>query len=521
MQDQKINIQPPHLNMELIDIPGEIWKDIPGLEEYGMISNFGRVKRLEDHRIMSDGRTVHIEERIMKQKISTHFNEFKNDYKQRRFSRIQIERFTHSISVGRIVFYCFVEKFDLVNHLLYVTYKDGNGLNVVPENLILTDHKGLQQMIIAKKRKDMHFGHSEENQKLYGELGYHCNIKRVSRYNMEGIYMNTFESISIAAKTFNLSISSISSAASGKNGALTAGGFIWRFGASKKTIAVKKIHKAIRATRGEPVSQYDLEGNKINTYFNINQAGQAIGKYRKTVSDAVNGRILILEGSIWRKGEAEKIDVKREQISLSLRKGYTISQYDLSGKKIATYTSSKNATQATGIPSENINAMAIRDDLLLKGHIWRYGETESLSLEELARIKENLELPKVKYLTQYDLKGMRIAWFGSVAEASTAIGVPQATIRHCLNGYRATGGRFIWRSGKGKSKLILPETPRPLGHKLTKAISQFDLNGNLIASFQKISEASRATGIAGVNISSVLRGDSHTAGGYIWKQSSS
>jgi hypothetical protein len=36
----------PHLDVELIDLPDEIWKDVPGLEEYAMISNYGRVKRL-------------------------------------------------------------------------------------------------------------------------------------------------------------------------------------------------------------------------------------------------------------------------------------------------------------------------------------------------------------------------------------------------------------------------------------------------------------------------------------------
>ncbi|TJZ61568.1 hypothetical protein FAZ15_09615 [Sphingobacterium olei] len=40
------------------DLPGEQWEDIPGLEEYGMISSRGRVKRLSFELTNSLGKVI-------------------------------------------------------------------------------------------------------------------------------------------------------------------------------------------------------------------------------------------------------------------------------------------------------------------------------------------------------------------------------------------------------------------------------------------------------------------------------
>ncbi len=498
-------------------MPGERWADIPGLEGYGMVSNYGRIKRLEFEIINVLGKKINYEERIQTQKIQRGLNEFKKDYKSLLQARIQVDKVCHSISVGRVVYCCFVEKFDLTDRSIYITYKDGNGLNTTPGNLIKTDLKGLQQLIMKAGRKDLHFGHSAENQKVFTERGRQVNIKEVGQYNMEGYLIRTYESLSEAAKATNVTITSISSATRGK-GLLTAGGFIWRVGKIRQQISVTSIHKAIRATKGEPVSQYDLTGKKIRTYFNITQAAREVGTDRKTISDAVGGRILITAGSIWRKGEAGSINTDREKKSLALRKGYTLSQYDITGRKLATYHSSKEAAQSIGVQTEQVNAMAIRDDLLLKGCIWRYGTAPKLSKEEVSRIKGNLRQEKVREVTQYDLKGKKIGFFSSMTEAARVTGIPLGSIMSTVNGYKATGGGFIWRRGKGKATLVLPATPRPLGHKLTKEVYQFDLNGQLIRSFPSIKEAARSEGIHFTTISAALRGDAHTAGGFVWKR---
>jgi len=512
----EVNV-PYYQDKRLVDIEGEVWKDIPGLEGYGMISNLGRVKRLAYESVNKLGRVTTFEERIQTQKIHSNFNAFKQDYKVRLQTRIQLDNFCHVISVARIVYYCFVAKFDLSDLSAYVSYKDGNGLNVLPNNLFLTDHSGLQQQIMKAGRKDLHFGHSEENQERFSRLGREVSRKPVSQYDMEGNLVAVHNSMGDAAKTAGITVSAVSAVARKRKGLLTAGGFIWRLSSGKRTIPVKRIHQAIRATKGFPVSRYSLEGRKVSTYDNITEAAKAVAVDRKAISDAINGRILVTAGSIWRKGEAEQIDVNKEKTSLSLRKGYTISRYDENGVKQATYFSSKAAAAAIGVSVERVNAMAIRDDLLLDNAIWRYGEAQHLPTAELNQVKKNLKMGKPREITQFDLKGQWINCFASISAASQLTGIAATVITGCINGHKATGGGFLWRRGKGNANLILPEMPRRLGSKFRKEVSQFDKNGQLIRHFSSIKEAARSLGIRPTTISAVLRKNGITAGGFIWK----
>ena len=50
-----------------------------------------------------------------------------------------------------------------------------------------------------------------------------------------------------------------------------------------------------------------------------------------------------------------------------------------------------------------------------------------------------------------------------------------------------------------------------------KSVNQFDLNGNLIATYSSAMEAERYTGISSRHISNVRSGTRKTAGGFVWK----
>jgi len=68
----------------------------------------------------------------------------------------------------------------------------------------------------------------------------------------------------------------------------------------------------------------------------------------------------------------------------------------------------------------------------------------------------------------------------------------------------------------------LNRTPAMLGrfgrlHKGSKPVSQFDMLGNYIRTYDSMHDADRAVGISYKNISSVCRGKSKSCGGYLWK----
>lgn len=516
LQAEIINPLPAWQDKDLRDREGESWKDIPGIEGYGMISNHGRVKRLAREQIDAYGNTYLIPERIQGQKVTPYYNQYLQEKAGHLTSRLMVHGVTHHISVGRIVYYCFVEQFDLSDHSIYICYKDFDRLNIRPENLFPTDLSGMIRHSMQAGRKDLHFGHNEVNQEIFSEIGRKKTRKPVHQYNLEGNYLTTFESLSAAAGHVRTSLTAISAAINGRT--YIAAGYIWRVGPKRNTIPVVAIHKAIRAASGEPVSQYDLEGNKLNTYDNITQAAAAIGVSRKTISNVIHGKHhLLAAGFIWRKGTALRIDSSREKQSLQQRKGFTISQYNTEGKKLHTFISLLKAGQHAGVPPERINAMAIRDDLLLKGYIWRYGDREQLPAAEIQQLHRNLLKEKEHSVTQYSLTGKKIAHYHSITAAARATGIRGSQVQSVVDGHKATASSFLWRRGHGPVQLHIPVTPRPLGHKQRKAVCQYDLEGNYIATFPSTAEAFRQTGISKNSIAHAIKGLTMTGGGYKWE----
>lgn len=92
---------------------------------------------------------------------------------------------------------------------------------------------------------------------------------------------------------------------------------------------------------------------------------------------------------------------------------------------------------------------------------------------------------------QYDLQGNFIQEFKSLNSASAAIGVVPNAIGQNLNSFTKSAGGFQWRfKTKNYSHKIEPYVIDNNG----LPIGQYDLNGNLIASYVSLLEAERKTG---------------------------
>lgn len=68
--------------------------------------------------------------------------------------------------------------------------------------------------------------------------------------------------------------------------------------------------------------------------------------------------------------------------------------------------------------------------------------------------------------------------------------------------------------GTAKNRQILTQQ---LTHPCNKPVQQYDKNGNLIAEYISMRDASRKTGIPHPNICDCIKGRKKTAGGFIWK----
>ena len=112
---------------------------------------------------------------------------------------------------------------------------------------------------------------------------------------------------------------------------------------------------------------------------------------------------------------------------------------------------------------------------------------------------------------QYTLKGEFIARFSSMAEAAEKTpSVTSNNIAHCCNKETPSCGGFVWRYEE--------DTDIQYTNKSKTKVSQYDKEGNLIAVFDSIKEASAKTGVISSGISNCILGLSLSSGGYVWKQ---
>lgn len=92
------------MNLSLKDLPDEQWKPLPGYKDKYVISNKGRIKRLSGWRI---GINFFEEEQI----VTINLTKVK-DISYLVF-RLHEQVHTSSMALPRLLYYCFVEEFDL------------------------------------------------------------------------------------------------------------------------------------------------------------------------------------------------------------------------------------------------------------------------------------------------------------------------------------------------------------------------------------------------------------------------
>lgn len=130
--------------------------------------------------------------------------------------------------------------------------------------------------------------------------------------------------------------------------------------------------------------------------------------------------------------------------------------------------------------------------------------------------RRKMSLSREKPISQFDKGGFRIATYQSLNRASKTIGIPAANITECCKGRRKSAGGFMWRYATSGDNRIKPISYLPRGG--TKIpVSQFNIEGTLIAIYESGQEASSATGVSRACISACCREKQKTAGGFIWR----
>jgi hypothetical protein len=117
-----------------------------------------------------------------------------------------------------------------------------------------------------------------------------------------------------------------------------------------------------------------------------------------------------------------------------------------------------------------------------------------------------------KTVYRYNLDGSPIDSFKDLTSAATSVNATKKalskacwTVNHTLKGY-------LW-SYECKEKFI------PESDNRKKEVLQYNLNGNLLAQYISVAEASRKSGLSKTCISRCCRKERENSGGFIWKYS--
>lgn len=184
-----------------------------------------------------------------------------------------------------------------------------------------------------------------------------------------------------------------------------------------------------------------------------------------------------------------------------------VNQYDLKGNFIATYNSAKIASEITKLDYTGIVTCCRHERNVSGNYQWRYITDTNL---QLLTNDKNVIKTKVGII-QYDLNGNKIKEFSSLKEASEQTGITHSSICSVCKENAYTAGGFRWSYADKELR------PIKKGKYQAKKVAQYDLNNNLIAIYNSLTEASEKTKISKGNMGSVCRGERKTAGNYIWK----
>lgn len=206
--------------------------------------------------------------------------------------------------VSRMVYYCFVAAFDLDDiHYLNVVMKDGDGLRVEPDNLLLvTSHEKCQRTFDAGRLPAPFEMYPDTIEKAV-KASITVTSKQVSQYDTEGKLIQTFDSIEDACRATGISHSVI--AKSMNDPTRRCHDFYWRLGDEPSIdtqILLQNWRLHYRKAAGKEVTRFDIEGNPLEHYSAISEAARDVGISHKSISDCIKGVYSHAGGFRWKLG---------------------------------------------------------------------------------------------------------------------------------------------------------------------------------------------------------------------------
>lgn len=490
----------PYQNLSLESMPGERWEDIPGFDGSYCISNFGRLWAAPRLVISADAKQLYFtKERIRKQSVARYYNSYTKDYTDQLSVHLRYEGGDYGFKVNRLVYHAFVKPIDFKTDKLVVVHRDGDNLNNRYDNLVLMNGTELyihglrnerrpRTGLVIKKGKRVTW--SDKN-----------SPRPVIKYSLDGKRIAEYTSLAEAAQKNNTHRGTIRTVVQKKLKLLH--GFVYRF----KGDPYKGEYRDFSYEK--KVTQYSIEGKKINVYPSVKVAASKTGGDPDTISKCALHKTMTCGGYVWRYDG----DIYRGEYKDRIKsKPRPIVQYSLAGKKIAQFESVTEASQKTGFNVSTLLDCAHKRSKTSHGLVWRFVGDAYKGEYSNHRIG--------KPVTQYTLEGKKLNVYPTIEEAARATGLTAANIQKNTSGSNKTAGGYIWKFSQAQEVKKLEAVPK--SYKDRKSIAgteviQYSIDGNRLRVYCAISEAAKSCGLHASNISFALNKTDRTAGNYVWR----
>jgi hypothetical protein len=276
----------------------------------------------------------------------------------------------------------------------------------------------------------------------------------------------------------------------------------------------------------KPVKQYTKEGLFIQEYDSVRQASEITGINRSDIGSCCRDNLKTAGNFIWRFSVDELTDEHLTWCNDNGRYDRCISvcQYSKDGILIAEHQGIQVAARAVGASHTNILCCCMSYKKTCKGYIWRYAD-EPLTKEYLKWCNAPRNEHIQRSVSQYTKQGIFICTYPSIKDASLKTGVNHTNIASCCRNEAKSAGSFLWRYAEDKitdGYLKWCNEKKKQFHRdsTIKSVIQYTINGNFIAVYKSINQASEATGISRRSIKNVCDGNAESSKGFIWRYAS-
>jgi hypothetical protein len=504
----------PYQNLSLKDMKGEEWEDVPGLDGAYLISNYGRIKSLRRWVENPAKGGHWKRELIISVKPHVQIVSKGKRKIMRLASTVKYEKKPYSISIARVVYCLFVKKFDLYDRCIFISYKNEDPLDIRPANLLFTNPSASISKAYRKNHRDRDsFGNlaiavtqydtngkkistyssiSEASQIAGISCGHICeavhdkdhfasgyiwypgikneervklsdSVKKklaskkllntcVTQYDLTGRRIKLHSNIKMAALSVKAQAYFIKLAVLGK--AFTVKGFYWKLGKGPAKLDLSHVPdmklEKMRKSLCRPVTQFDLQGNRIRSYPSTADAARSVNTSHMNIYDALTKDSNTCMGFIWRYGEGlKKIKVPEAlRHRLELKKIYAqpVTQYDLDGNRIAVFPDFHVAAMKLKFSKYFLAYTAGGASLTNHGYCWRLGNgAPKINVDHLADVGKKRLLKIAKPVIQYDLNGNKIKKYSSLSEAERTTKISASYIGAAAAGKFKSAKGYCWK----------------------------------------------------------------------------